>query len=685
MAKNVVALPSKETILARTKWSSSGLTDDDAITLHLTPMSGAETGALSPNLHKVAALKIPYFDLDGDETKFWRVRYLEDLPGFAGAATKPQRYAQAPGSTNEVYLPPLLNKAWRQIAKDVAERIIITEGELKAAAGCLADLNVMGLGGVDVWRSTKKGLELLPVFDEIEWQGRVVVVLFDSDAATNPNVVRAQRQLAKALLKRGARPAVASLPVGAEGQKQGVDDYLIAEGADRLLEVVNAAQAFDEGDALWALNEEVILIRDPGVVLVRETGQIMDPGAFAKTIYANRSYREVTTNAAGQTSIKIIPTAPRWIKWPARAEARRITYEPGEPRMTKGGEWNGWKGWGCEPKPGDVQPWHDLTNFLFQNCPSNKIWVEKWLAFPLQNPGVKLLSSVVIYGQAKGTGKTFIAYLMGDIYGDNFIEVDNDDLGGAFNAWAKNKQFIYGDEITGGESRLDADKLKRIITRETVTINDKYVPHYTIPDRCNYLLTSNHPDAVFLEDGDRRYFIHEVIGPPCATPGFYDKINYWRKQGGASHLFHYLLNLDLGNFAPRAAPPDTEAKRLMSITGKSDLGAWVNMLKEAPETALRALGPAAAQSCDLYTSAQLLRAYDPDGAKKVTAQGLGKEMARSGFRHFQEGRLVRTSTGPTRLWMVRNWGTWATVSPLKVAAHFSKFFGPIAGPDGKKF
>ena len=43
--------------------------------------------------------------------------------------------------------------------------------------------------------------------------------------------------------------------------------------------------------------------------------------------------------------------------------------------------------------------------------------------------------------------------------------------------------------------------------------------------------------------------------------------------------------------------------------------------------------------------------------------GLGKEMARSGF---QEGRWDQH--GPHPLWMVRNWGTWATVSPLKVAA-----------------
>ena len=667
-----------EVLLARTKWQVSGIDSATAAKLHLTGLQRAETKALGSSFAAVASLQIPYFDLNGDLTEFYRVRYLEALPGFAGMAKKPQRYAQAPGSLNEVYLPPLLPRSWREIATDPTERIIITEGELKAAAGCAAGLNVMGLGGVDVWRSAKRGMELLPVLLEIEWTGRPVVVLFDSDAATNPDVVRAQRSLARALLNRGARPQIAALPLGTGGEKQGLDDYLLSNPASTLEDVIVAAPFYEEGDALWKLNEEVIFIRDPGLVVSLDEGQRMDPGAFTQSIYANRHYTEVTQNTAGQPVRKQKPLAPRWLKWEARSEARRLTYAPGKPRVTDG-DFNAWKGWGVEPAPGNLQPWHDLMGFLFCNDLQALEWFEKWLAYPLQNPGAKLLTSAVLYGIHKGTGKTFVAYLMGDIYGPNFIEIENEDLKGAFNHWAVNRQFVYADEITGGEARVDADKLKRIITRETVTINQKFIPQYILPDVCNFLISSNHPDAVFLEDGDRRYFVHEVVGGPNQTPGFYDRIDAWRKAGGAAHLFDYLLGIDLTGFNPRASAPITHAKNQMLVTGKSDLGAWVMHLREDPVTALRVLGDRVAGDCDLFSASQLLRAYDPDDRRRVTAPGMAKELLRSGFRSVNCGGTIKTKMGSQRLYAVRNPDKWRDCSPKVAAEHFDKFFGPVAG------
>lgn len=668
-----------EVALARAKWASSGIDDESALKLNLQPLSPSETKALGSTFHAVPALQINYFDLDGEPTSFYRVRYLAPLPGFDGAAVKPQRYAQAPGSLNEIYLPPLLDKPWAAIGKDPNVKIIITEGELKAAAGCLAGVPTIGLGGVDVWRSAKRGMELLPALLEIKWEGREVCILFDSDAAHNPQVVRAQRSLARALLNRGARPSIAALPPGPGAAKQGLDDFLLAQGSAALAEVLDAAGAYEEADALWALNEEVVLVKDPGIVLVKDTGQRMDGHTFTGTIFANRHYTEVAIPANGPPVRKSKPLAPRWLKWEARGEVERLTYAPGQPRLTAAREWNTWGGWGVEPEPGDVQPWHDLLDFLFRSDPAARPWFEKWLAYPLQNPGVKMLTAVVLHGIAKGTGKTLVAYLMGDIYGDNFVEIENDDLKGSFNPWAGNKQFIYGDEITGGEARVDADKLKRIVTRETVTINTKFVPQYTLPDVANFLLSSNHPDAIFLEDGDRRYYVHEIVGPPCQVPGFYDRLDAWRKAGGARHLFHYLLNLDCTGFSPRAAAPETAAKRQMLVHSKSDLDAWVMQLKEDTVTALRILGEQVAGECELFTPGMLLRAYDPDGHRRVTAPGMGKALARGGFRQINAGGTIKTKLGSQRLYAVRNDPAWVDASPKAAAEHFDRFFGPLAG------
>ena len=207
-------------------------------------------------------------------------------------------------------------------------------------------------------------------------------------------------------------------------------------------------------------------------------------------------------------------------------------------------------------------------------------------------------------------------------------------------------------------------------------VNVKYVPSFTIPDCINYIFTSNQPDALFLEDFDRRFFVHEVLGSP-AERSFYETYDKWyRSEEGQAALLHHLLELDLGNFNPRAEAPDTEAKKGMIRDSKSDLGSWVLMLKEDPERALAPLGPEASKGCELFTASQLLHCYDPEKRTRVTAGGLGKEMKRSGFRQANYAVPVNTCMGQQRIWAVKNGVFWADVAkPHQISEAFNKFFG----------
>lgn len=657
--------------LAQQKWRSSGLSDEIAEKLRLQPVERIEAKQLSPNFQSARSLKIPYFDLEGNTSKFFRLRYLEELPGFAGQTAKPQRYVQPAGTLNEIYYPPILETPWTQIAQDPRVHVFITEGELKAAAGCSVGLACLGLGGVDVWRSSKRGLECLPGLDLFDWNGRTVTIVYDSDSASNEHVVRAQRQLAKFLVVKGALPQIASLPATVDGKKQGLDDFLLARGKDALMELLQDAPAFPEADALWELNEEVAYVRVPGFVVVRATNQKLSPFAFISHAYANRHYVELTITKKG-TKQERRPLAKRWMEWEHRFALEKITYEPGKERL-RDGNWNQWTGWGCEPSPGDIEPWNALLDFVFKGHPEARIWFEKWCAYPLQHPGTKMFTSSVIWGVEHGTGKTLIAYILRRIYGDNFVEIKNKHLRGGFNEWAENKQFVYGDEITGSDRRVDADLIKGLITQEVMRINAKYVPSYDIPDCVNYYFTSNHPDALFLEDTDRRFFIHEVVGSPNDRE-FYNKVDAWLRGDGPTHLFHHLLNLDCSGFDPRAPAMVTTSKQAMIRDNKSDLGSWVLRLIEDPENALAFFGDAIRRGCDLFTPTMLQQAYDPDKITKVSVNGLSREMKRAGLRQVNGGIPVRTAIGLQRLYCVRNPDKWHQEDPSKCSEHFNQFW-----------
>jgi hypothetical protein len=290
-----------------------------------------------------------------------------------------------------------------------------------------------------------------------------------------------------------------------------------------------------------------------------------------------------------------------------------------------------------------------------------------------------MYSSAVLWGSVHGTGKTLVGYTMKRIYGDNAKEIRDHDLQGSFNDWAEARQFVIGDEITGDDKRSHANKLKGLITQAEVSVNKKYVPAYTIKDCINYLFTSQGGDAFFLEDSDRRFFVHEVEAEPMKDE-FYTRYDRWYKSDEVGALFHHLLQVDLTGFNPNSRAMETKAKHDMIVHSRSDVSTWAHALLDDPETTLQLMGATAAKECDLYTPAQLLACYQHQGDRRqVTANGLGRELRRCRVKHVNGGHLVRTNHGVLRLYAVRNGAKWDKATPAEITEHFNKYFEKTTG------
>jgi hypothetical protein len=107
---------------------------------------------------------------------------------------------------------PLAARAMRDLG---AERLVITEGELKAdVATALSGWPVVSIPGVGAWR----GAIALAVTSG----ARVVAVALDMDARTNPIVARVQRELVLALRARVERVELWRW----DPRFKGLDDYL---------------------------------------------------------------------------------------------------------------------------------------------------------------------------------------------------------------------------------------------------------------------------------------------------------------------------------------------------------------------------------------------------------------------------------------------------------------------------
>lgn len=659
--------------LGEAKLLSSGLGLED--NLGMMFLDAVETQALHKSFQPLCSLKIPYFDTLGRPMSDWpgcepfyRLRYLEVSSGFSAlAAKKPIRYTQEPNTRPCAYFP--LNVEWVPVVENVDEPLIICEGELKAAKACREGFPAIGLGGVYNFRSLKNGVVWLDSLSSVVWPRRNVYVCFDSDYRVNPQVCAALHDLADVLHHLGAYVHLVNLPDIVGLEKTGLDDFLMSDPSG-FAQLLTDAIPLGLTQPLWRLNTKYAYVQSPGLVIHQQAFTKTAPQAFVAHVESAKLYQERRLKSDGTVSFAPVAAAQAWLQWPLRTEVSRLTYQPGRDAFTNG-EFNLWPGWGLTPAEGDVSPFLELVDHLFSTAePEAKQWFLRWCAYPLQHPGYKLFSSVVLHGIRHGTGKSLLGLTLGRIYGKNFTEISQMDIHNSFNEWAEGKQFVMGDDVTGSNIRAEADFLKKLITQRELRVNGKYVPTYVVPDCINYIFTANHPDSFFLEDDDRRFFIHEVQVAPLSE-AFYMNYDLWVDTGGAAAVFDYLLHLDVGDFNPGAPACRTAAKERMITNVQSDLAGWVRQLVATPDFILR-VGEIALRQ-DLFMSVELLQIYDSIGKTGTTANGVGRELARAGVRQVCGGKPIRLADGSQgRFYAVRNAEFWLSASSSLVVDHLAQ-------------
>lgn len=652
------------TDLARSK-----LTADDAKKMRVEPLKAEEVQAIIdpkvPGTFNAAAYRIPYFDIAGGVSEFFRLRFLDEVKfkKKGGAALpKAQRYWQPVGTIPRAYFPPFAD--WNQIARDTNVPIAITEGEKKAAVATKMGFPTIGLGGVWSWQSKRLRFSLIPDLELLKMVDRSVYLVFDTDPDPKPEVTGALEALGHTLESKGAIVRQIRLPAGAPGEKVGLDDYLKAHGMDALREL--KVDELSMGEALLALNHELAIIENPPGIYHHGSERLYtSPVQLSTTSYASRLIKKV--NRAGE--FVDANALVEWTKWPRQTKHSRLVYEPGKDRVLDDNSLNTWHGWGVQPKRGDVGPFRRLIDQAFAGSDENREWFLRWLAYPLQHPGAKMYAATVLWSSRQGTGKSLMGYTMGRIYGRNFGVVGEAELHGAFNDWQTGRQFILGEEVTGSDRRAEADRLKKTITGEKVRVNLKYQQPYDVRDCVNYLFTTNHPDAFLLDRHDRRYFVHEMAAGAelTLTEAWFTRVYdpWYRSDEGAAALHHWLLQVDTRGFEAKSRPPATQAREEMVEVSGSETDFAVRELLAAPDRWLR-VGEGVIPR-DLFTLDELVGLMDPDGRQRIGKAALAKALKRMNVKPM----ATRIGTGVVKLVSVRNPERWRTAEHAERVANYT--------------
>ena len=216
-----------------------------------TTKAQLERLGFAPSQRLVPSLVVPVHNVAG-ESSLTVIR--PDHPRTAKG--KRLKYEFPRGATMQVDVPPRV----RPDLADPTKPLWITEGSKKADAGAQRGLACIALLGVWNFRgkNASGGTTVLPDFDYIHLQERIVYVVFDSDVMLKTAVHQALKRLAGALQLRGAVLRFVYLPCGPSGSKVGLDDYFVAGGTvDGLLALATEEirQVADDGKAPAPLYE----------------------------------------------------------------------------------------------------------------------------------------------------------------------------------------------------------------------------------------------------------------------------------------------------------------------------------------------------------------------------------------------------------------------------------------------
>ena len=245
------------------------------------------------------------------------------------------------------------------------------------------------------------------------------------------------------------------------------------------------------------------------------------------------------------------------LNWSPTAKVMDVGYRPGE-GLFSGDCLNTWRKTPLVPRAGEWPLIAELLASLFPDD-ADREHVLAVFAFVAQYPGRKVRHALHVRGP-QGTGKnTLFCDILRPIVGAaNFQAGDGSALDGRWIDWLLDRQVVLIDEVLHHGGWDIQNRLKPLITEETVVAESKNVDFAVRTTAKVYIILSNSENHLPIEPGDRRAWV-PAYGSPPREPAFYERLHAVLPTE-IPGFFEMLLSRDISAFRPDAPPPMTEAK-----------------------------------------------------------------------------------------------------------------------------
>jgi hypothetical protein len=336
---------------------------------------------------------------------------------------------------------------------------------------------------------------------------------------------------------------------------------------------------FGPSEALRLLNSHYLVGKsdqESGIFRIRDDGSLV----FTKQDQFKLEVSHIFVQPSDGTN-KPIGAEKFWKEHQWRNE-RTIVFKP--KGTSDPSEYNLWRGFGVEPRRGWQKQRRLLRHIWEIICRGDKEkfrYLMRWLAWAVQNPDRHSEVVVVLKSSKQGTGKSTLGVVMLKIFGTHGALIDDKDrLLGRFNDWLETTSFVLGEEIMWAGDPKSTDKLKSVITANTMQVERKNGAIRQIRNRLHPMMTTNHVHAVAAGVGDRRYVVFEPSDARASDETWFGPLYRDLEAGGTSEFLWFLQTLRLGNWHPRQIIKTAEAtqQQRMSADGISQ---WARACIEA--------------------------------------------------------------------------------------------------------
>ena len=192
-------------------------------------------------------------------------------------------------------------------------------------------------------------------------------------------------------------------------------------------------------------------------------------------------------------------------------------------------------------------------------------YLVEWVAQRVQTPSTPPHVAVVLRGK-QGTGKNFlIDNILAQLLGERNVKTYALDDLKKFTAQAYQTTLIHIEEMMDNRT-VTANKLKALVTQDKAQVDEKNIQKYEATKHFGIIISSNVPNPIAIEAGDRRYFIpkySEHLHTLEESKEFFKEFYDWLEVDGLQEIYDYLYNLEITQ--DFRVPPMTRDKQLVTI------------------------------------------------------------------------------------------------------------------------